>query len=187
MNGEDNEKGDFVIEAIGSSSLIERDMQDSSVGEVVQMSLNPIFGIDPKKAAAELLKTRKLNLKLFEYDDDEWQQIVEQMSAPPPDSSLQIAEMRLQSEQAKAEHTGELKSMEMQNNNANLERDRIAKAANDEFDKIFAKDLSIDQIKAELAKTMMTLQVQVDLNDTEVATPIVEPAGRAPDGEAFEK
>ena len=62
------------------------------------------------------------------------------------------------------------------------------------------RNLSLDQIKAELAQTSMKLGVQKDLSLAghimdhhkhhnpvpQVITPPTEPAGRAPDGEAFQ-
>lgn len=54
------------------------------------------------------------------------------------------------------------------------------------------KLISDDDIKAMLAKTMMTLRTQVQLQDaqhhhdaTQVAPQGAEPQGRAPNGEAF--
>jgi hypothetical protein len=50
------------------------------------------------------------------------------------------------------------------------------------------KELKIDDVKKELAKTAMTLEVQKDLAEAaSIATAAAEPAGKAPKGEAFTK
>ena len=50
-----------------------------------------------------------------------------------------------------------------------------------------SKDVNMDSIKAKLTETILTLKAQVAMNDSDVATPVAEPDGRAPDGESFEK
>jgi hypothetical protein len=52
--------------------------------------------------------------------------------------------------------------------------------------------ISLDKAKTQLAEAAMKLQVQKELagadgKGPQVVTPMVEPAGRAPDGEAFQK
>ena len=62
----------------------------------------------------------------------------------------------------------------------------LAKYAND-------RQITLDQAKVELTKAAMELQTQIRLatggtgKAPQVATPAIEPAGRAPDGEAFQR
>ncbi len=105
MYGEDDAaKGDFVIDARGSTALIERDFQNQEAAAILQMSLNPAFGISPKKAMVEYLKSRKFDAKLFEPSEEE-QAGAQQPQSPPPqieaakiraESSLKVAEIKAQ-------------------------------------------------------------------------------------------
>jgi len=52
--------------------------------------------------------------------------------------------------------------------------------------------ISLDKVKADLAQTTMKLQLQEKLSmpggpGGQVSTPLVEPPGRAPDGESYQK
>ena len=200
--GEDEEKGDFVIKAKGSSALVERDIQTQSITDLVQASLNPAYGLDPKKAMAEWLQSQRLPPENFEYDDEEWQGVVEQMSAPPQDSSVQIAQMKLEFDQFKLQAEQQFKAGEIQNKNEQDDIERGLKVAVKEMESQVAameiqakhagaKDINIDSIKADMAKTIMTLKAQLkvsaDGTGPEVATPVVEPEGRARDDRAFQE
>ena len=43
----------------------------------------------------------------------------------------------------------------------------------------------IEQLKQKIQDTVLKLQTQVSLHDTEVTAPLVEPKGRAPDGQSY--
>ena len=45
-----------------------------------------------------MMKSMNLDSSNLEYEDEEWKQLVEQMSAPPPDPAIEIAQMRMQGE-----------------------------------------------------------------------------------------
>jgi len=99
----DDEKGDFQIDARGSTALVDRDLNNQAILQMANIVVNPVFGIDPKKWAQEFLKAQRLAPERFEYDDEEWQKVVEQMSAPPADSSLQIAQLRVEIDKMRLE------------------------------------------------------------------------------------
>ena len=84
MYGEDDsEKGDFTIDARGSSALVERDLQNQALMQMGQMITNPAFGIDPKKYFAEMCKAQHLDPKRLQYTDEEQEKMAAQ-PAPPP-------------------------------------------------------------------------------------------------------
>jgi len=43
----------------------------------------------------------------------------------------------------------------------------------------------MQKIKADLAKTMASIRAQLSLGDTQIATPVAEPAGRAQPDQAY--
>lgn len=194
--GDDSEKGDFVINARGSSALVERDVQNQSIAQLGQLVLNPVFGIDPKKWMEEYLKSQRLDHKGFEYDDEEWQQIVERMaqSTQSKDSSVEVAQLRAQVEQGKIESNERVKAAEMEFKAAESEKEKefqllLTSVENEITQMKIGEDSrqNLERIKAMIGQTAMKLRTQVELSGTQAITPAVEPRGRAPDGEAFQK
>ena len=84
--GEDEEKGDYLIDARGSSALVERDIQNQAVMQLGEAVMNPAFGLDPKKWAAEMLKSQRLDPKRFQKDEDGEQEL-------PPEAQQHIQEL----------------------------------------------------------------------------------------------
>lgn len=188
--GEDEDKGDFMIDARGSSALVERDLQNQQIMQMGQMILNPVFGKDPKKWMDEYLKSQKLDPKRFAYEDEEWQALVEQMSQPQQDGSVEAANIRAQA-------MIEIQKMR----DAEAERDRDLEIAFKGLDReIEAAGLQggradvLDKIKASLAETVLKLRTQKELSGIEspagtrqLSAPPTEPAGRASNGNAFQQ
>ena len=195
--GDDSMKGDFTINAMGSSALVERSIQAQNIVQLGVLAGNPVYNIDPKKWAAEFLKSLRLDASRFEFDDDDWKALVEKMNQPPQDSAVQIAQMR---EEAATQRKGmELESRE--NVEAfKLDRRMQELAASQEFQLLmqqyeqdvtaFCENMETSRndaaLKTKIAETAAKLKAQIALN-AQVATPAMEPAGRAPDGEAFQK
>ena len=199
QHGDDAEKGEFVIDARGSSALIERDIQNQNVGEMAMIVKDPTFGLDPKKWMKEFLKSQRLDPLQFEYDDEEWEKIVAQMAEPPEDGSKAMAEMRMQADQMKLEAMTQIKMQEMQMKASEADKSRQLQVMLKQFDQQMgelslsgADKIAADKIRASLAEKVMTLNTQRELSGakasaTQVAKPAAEPAGRAPNGQAFQK
>lgn len=180
--GDDDEKGDFLIDARGSSALVERDLQNQQIMQMGAMVANPIFGVDPKKWMVEYLKSQKLDPSRFEYDDEEWQQVVQNMQQPPPNPAVEVANIRSQTDL-------QLQQMKDAQAEREMELEIAFKGLDQELDKLFRsadrEDL-LSEIKASLAETVMKLRTQTQLS-RETMKPPTEPAGRAPDGQAFQR
>jgi hypothetical protein len=220
---DDDMKGEFNIIALGSSSLVERDMASNAMIQLGNHILNPIFKKDPVKWLNEVLRMNKLEPSKFEYEDEQWQQIVEGLASQgqtPPDSKVEVEQMRQQGAQQMAQFKAEtdaqmlqlkaqleagIKGPEMQLRAAEIQ----AKVQSDDKDrevKIGIAQLTaeldlqlaqlkeagddrrkLDDVKQKLQDTVMKLQTQVQLSGTQAATPAVEPRGRAPDGQSFQR
>ena len=200
--GEDQAKGDFQIDARGSSALVERDLQAQNIAALGNLVLNPAFGIDPKKWMQEYLKSQRLDSRRFEFDDDEWKQLVEQMiQQGNQDSSLEVAKMKADVEVMKLEHLAKAKEADLSVQVMEAEKDRALEMALETMKREIeamkldgSKDVSLDQIEAKLADSAMKLRTQMKLagmnsasKAVQVATPPTEPPGRAPAGEAYQK
>ncbi len=204
------EKGDFQIVAHGSSTLVERDLQNQAIIGMGNMVLNPVFELSPAKWVREAMKSQKLDPKRFEMDDEEKQKMAQQQPAPAP--AVQAAQIRAQAQlQAKqidaqvAEKRIQVDTdrdavyVQAEMNRNEMEHD--ARVAELQLRRDLAmleyanqNKMSLEQIRADLAKESMRLTTQKELAGLNAATkapqiaePSVEPPGRAPRGEAFQK
>ena len=198
--GEDDEKGDYCIDARGSSALVERDLQNQQLPQLLQVSLNPLFGWDPKKAGREWLKGLHFDPKSFEFEDDDWKKIVQNMSKGPQDPRMAVAELRAASEDREREFKAALTMLEQrfdeQENQKDREADLMVEAVQAELERAAQtgeRAMSFDNIKATLASTVMKLRVQRDMaaNDRQADAkltmkPPVEPHGKARPGRSFQ-
>lgn len=253
MYGEDDsEKGVFTVDARGSSALVERDIQNHAAIQMMQASLNPAFGLSPKKAAEEALKAQKLDVKRFQMSPDEQAAAAQQQAPEAP--AVQAAKIRVQGDLQKTQMVLGQKAQEAQQDadlerelaqiDANLQahkvsvdtdRDTVYVQAQTQRDQTSAmlkqreleikrelalldyankREISLEQVKAELAKTSMAestkrelAQAQIALNQAEShqdrmvdlhkhhttlanapkPPEPIEPAGRAPNGQSFAK
>ncbi len=168
MYNEDEEiKGDFSIDARGSSALLIRDIQNQAFLNLLAAGANPVYGIylDTQKLFEKALQAQHIDPKEVFKSEDELEKIKEQQKNPqqaPPDPALAVAQLRgqiemqkaqaqnqgdlaeLQVRQSIAQQDGQLRMAEMQ-----LTREiEMLKMAN-------TQNLTLEQIKAKLADTAM--------------------------------
>ena len=212
LYGNDDEKCDLQIQAIGSSALVEREIQEMELLQLLQFSLNPMFGISPHKTMQEMLRAKRFEPAKFEMDEEEKQRV--QQIAPP---QVMAAQIRSQTELQKAQMASQV---DMQKVKSDQDRDALFQqsvAQRSQLDYEYKmklleqeniklqlqKDLaileystkqqiSLDETKAKLASDAMKLNVQKELASMtavpkQVITPPVEPVGLAPDGQAYQK
>lgn len=189
--GKDDEKGEFVIDARGSTDLVARDIYKNELqGQLLQASLNPAFDLSPAKVMEEYLRVSKKKPENFKLTDEEKaaqaQAQAQAQGQAPPDNSLAVAKVKAESEEAERKfkaaeadknrkHEAAMKAMEREVAILNMSNNR---------------NISLDKIKAMLGGKTMDLKVQKELaggngKGPQVAKPAVEPPGRAPDGRAF--
>lgn len=195
-NVPDSAKQDFKINARGSSALAERYIQVQVIAGLLQLKNDPSYMLDPKKCMEEHLRGNKLVPGRFMFSADKQAQI--ESTPPPKDIRLQIEEIRAQlkalqiqkdtdrdtvyvkAETDRSQKEGEIQ-LELMDRKMKLE---MIKYANE-------RQMSISQVNAELAQTVMKLQTQRQLaaqdKAAEVLTPPTEPKGKAPAGQSFEK
>jgi len=225
LRGPEDAKGEFQIEARGSSALVERDIQNRAMMQLLGVSLNPAYMLDPEKVAKEVLKSMRLDHKSFELDEDQKKARQAQPPAVAPviaaaqiraASAEKIAGIRAQED---VSHHAADAALEMEKSKIEVseaEKDRqlqlVVEQVNERIKSMElsgAKEISLDTLKGMLAATSMRLSTQKQLsaasmaqaNDHAVAkhkvdvfkhttaqaiTPIVEPKGRAKNGQAWE-
>lgn len=153
--GKDDEKGSYLIDARGSSALVERDIQNQELTGILKLSLDMRFGLDPRKSVQEYLKSRHFDPKRFEFDDPKWQQILANMSKGPKDQAMAIAQLRAATEEKLAgfwAHQEQVqKQVEQQFEAEEAARDRALEMWVRELEDTGTKSVTLDEIKAKLA------------------------------------
>jgi hypothetical protein len=111
-------KGDYEIDARGSTALIERDIQNQALLNLANITNNERY-IPHLKERAELsaiLKAFKVNPDELMKTEDEYAQFMQQQqqAAPQQDPRIASAEMKAQTEMAKLEDNKEQRAFEAQ-------------------------------------------------------------------------
>lgn len=176
---DDDEKGDVRIEAIGSSALLERELQAQQLQVILQMAENPEFGLSKKKVAMEMLKSWKFDPAAFAMDNAEIEAV--RNAPPPPMVEVEAAKVRSEANKEIAQLKAEVEKLRIQKDidrdavysQGVAERNEMANATKiaqlelkRELELLrYANDnqMTLDKIKADLAKEGMKLGVQKDL------------------------
>ena len=102
--GEDDAiKGDFTIDARGSTALVERDQQQQQIMQMGQLVMNPAFGIDPEKWITETLKAQRLDPARFLMDADKKAAMAQQQAQQAPAPQVEAAKIRAEVDMQKAQ------------------------------------------------------------------------------------
>lgn len=182
------EKGDFKINAHGSSALIERAIQDQTLLQLGSMVLNPIFGKSPERWFDEMLKSKKLNPNDFNLTEDEKKKLAEQEPLVAP--QVQAAQIREEGANARAQMQEQGNAQRAEQENAQRDKDRALEERLAVLELASAEGISLNDAKTRLADTTMRLTTQKQLAAVEgpqVATPPTEPPGRASNGDAYQE
>ena len=205
----DDEKGDFDIDARGSVTMVEKAIQEATLVNMLALALNPAYKQDPEKVFRELLKAKRIDPDKTALTDE---QIAQMTSQPPPKApAVEAAQIQAASREKVAALQAQTAERRMQ---TDIDRDAVYEQSRRDIVAITAKSaeakrlqdyqlalakyandrqITLDQAKVELTKAAMELQTQVRLATSgtgkapQVATPAIEPVGRAPDGEAFQR
>ena len=170
MYNEDEEiKGDFTIDARGSSALVVRDIQNQSFLNLLAAGMNPVYGmyLDTQKLFEKALQAQHIDPKEVFKPEDEIEQIKEMQKqaaaqGPQPDPAMAVAQIRAQAEMQKvqAQNQGDLQELQVRQAIAGQEADlrvmeleltreiEMLKMAN-------TQNISLESIKAKLADTAM--------------------------------
>jgi hypothetical protein len=174
-----------MIEAIGSTALVEREIQAGQVAQILQMAADPTYGMSRIKVKDELLRAWKFEPSKFDMDEKEKAAAAQQQPAPAP--AVQVAQIRVASDEKIAAMENQTAIQEDKNktdrDTAYVQAETARDQANHEYDlqKLAVtrelallqyandKQVSLESVKAELAQTSMKLQVQSQLSDKALA------------------
>jgi hypothetical protein len=187
----DDEKGDWNINAHGSSAMVERSIQNQAIVQMMNMVANPAFGIDPKMYAKEYIRSQRLDPRNFQFSAEKLKEIEAQPPTPAP--VVQAAQIRAQAQTqaAQAREQGETARSKLdtdrdtQYNQSLAERDRIAaesemqnlqlrreemqmKLQIAQLEYMNREKITFEQLKAELAQTSMRETTRKELAAAEI-------------------
>ena len=205
LYGPEEAKGEFTLDARGSSALMERDSQNQAIAQLTQMSLNPAFKLDPELAMQENLKGLRLDAKKFELSEEK--QRAMEMQQPPPDPKIEVAKMTTQARSQDLQASLQAEAERVQKE---IEFKQWAKTQDIQVSENMLnaqQKADFDKHKVEMAQTSIKLNTQIALSqqdmkhdrDSKVGqhtmdyhlskqamTPPTEPAGRAQNGSSFQ-
>jgi hypothetical protein len=166
MYNEDEEvKGDFSIDARGSSALLIRDIQNQAFLNLLAAAANPVFGVylDTQKLFEKALQAQHIDPKDVFKSEDELEKIKEasgQPPAAPENPALAVAKMRgdIEMQKAQAQNQGDMAELQVRQEIAKQEGElRMAEmqlTREIEMLKMSnTQNISLEQIKAKLADT----------------------------------
>ena len=167
MYSEDEEiKGDFSVDARGSSALLVRDIQNQSFLNLLAAAANPVFGVylDTQKLFEKALQAQHIDPKDVFKPEDELEKLKEQMANPQQeqaaDPRVQAAQIRAQTdmERAKAQNAGDMAEIQLRQTLAQQEGElRMAELQMTREIEMLkmsnSQNISLEEIKAKLAET----------------------------------
>lgn len=167
LYNEDEEiKGDFSIDARGSSALIVRDIQNQSFLNLLAAGANPVYGmyLDTQKLFEKALQAQHIDPAEVFKSEDEIEQIKEQQkqaaaAGPQPDPAMAVAQLRAQAEMQKmqAQNQGDMQELQVRQQIAQQEAElRVMELQlNKEIEMLKMsnnQNISLETIKAKLAE-----------------------------------
>lgn len=207
----EDEKGEFTVAARGSSALFERDAQNQAILAMAPFVKDPDFKINPERWFREYLKAQRIDPDRIIYSDEEWQLKQKQMQEQPPPSDPRLEAAKIAAE-ARIKVAAGQTQVAMQRIKTDTDRDAVfAQEENKRtqlehqarmqelavkrelamLDYANTRQLTLEQVKADLASTTMKLQTQkelagMDAHGPQITAPPTEPPGRAANGQAYQ-
>ena len=189
-------RGDYSVDVRGVSALLEKDQQAKTLLQVWALKQDPDIKkeIDWKKALKQLFNALHLDILKDEEDKEG-----EGEPQPPQDPRIAAAQIRAQSELEKAKMVQQATMEELNLKAKMAEDERVHEEKLKVYDfKIKQMEyaeksgISLAKIKSELSRDAAKINLQRELSTAtgkaeQVVEPVSEPAGRAPDGQAFQK
>lgn len=203
------EKGDFRINARGSIAMVEKAIQEQTLAQMLPLTLNPIWGQDPKKVFAEFLRSKRMNPATTAYTDEE---IAKLQGQPPPETPAEKVAKINAATKLHAQEMGDKTRVAIAQGHDQVivqkskdDIDRDAEYVRAETERTRAehegriqmlsmqreiailkmmndRGMSLDDAKASLAKTAMEIraQVQLSVGGNQAAPQVAEPAFEPP-------
>lgn len=189
-NEDEEVKGDFSIDARGSSALLIRDIQNQAFLNLLAAGANPIYGmfLDTQKLFEKALQAQHIDPAEVFKSEEEIEQLKEQQKAAEgqaqPDPRIEAAKIRAQTdiEKVKAQNEGDM--AELQTRLAIKQADIAARREEMQMQREIemlkmanTQNISLEAIKAKLADTAMRERGRKELFAAEQRLKLVAGSG----------
>ena len=111
LYGPEDAQGDAVVEALGSTSLIVKELQQQALLQISQQVLQPVYGISPKKWMSIYLEGFQIDAETLAMTEEERQQL--EAAAAQPDPKVLAAQIEAQAEVYKADLRKEVDTLKL--------------------------------------------------------------------------
>ena len=186
FNEDEEVKGDFSVDARGSSALLVRDIQNQAFLNLLAAGANPIYGkyLDTQKLFEKALQAQHIDPAEVFKSDEEIDKVNEQekqaaAQGPAPDPRIQAAQLRAKAEgdKVQAQTQGDLQELQLKQQIADQEHQfklaELAQMERIEMLKLSAQqNISLESIKAQLATVAINNRTKKDLFQQEAALKI---------------
>lgn len=189
-NEDEEVKGDFSIDARGSSALMVRDIQNQAFMNLLAAGANPVYGmyIDTQKLFEKALQAQHIDPTEILKPEAELEKIKEQMAAgaqqQAPDSRIEAAKIRAETDMQKvqAQNEGDMAELQtrLQIAQANIAARRESMQMQREIEMLKLaqmQNMSLEQVKASLAQTALRERGKKELFAAEQRLKLVAGSG----------
>lgn len=185
-------KGDFCVDARGSAALLIRDIQNQAFAGLLQLAANPVYApmIDPKRLFEKALRAQHVDPADIMRTDAEIQKVIEDAQKnQKPDPRVEAAMVRAKADVARTEAQQQNSENELELRQKIAEQNHAAAIARLSIEREIAiltlanqQQVSIDQIKAQLADRVLADQTKKELAVADHAIAAAAPPPPAPGG-----
>lgn len=181
MYNEDEEvKGDFTIDARGSSALLVRDIQNQAFLNLLSAGANPIYGmyLDTQKLFEKALQAQHIDPAEVFKSEEEIDQIRENQKkqaeqGPAPDPAMQVAQMRAEADMQRAQlqNQGDMAEIQARMQIAQQEADMKLQTLQQESQirmQELALQREIEMLKMSNEQNLTLEQIKAKLADTAI-------------------
>jgi hypothetical protein len=96
LYGPEEAQTDVVAQALGSSILVEKELQQQAMLQLLDRAIQPVYGLSPKKLAQRQIEGFGLNYDDLKATEEELAQL--QAAADQPDPAVEVANIRAQTD-----------------------------------------------------------------------------------------
>ena len=111
MYGPEDAQGDAVVEPLGSTTLIVKELQQQALLQISQQVLQPVYGVSPQKWMQTYLEGFQIDIEMLALSEEERKQL--EAAAQQPDPKVMAAQIEAQAEVYKADLRKEVDTLKL--------------------------------------------------------------------------
>lgn len=111
LYGPEDAQGDAIVEPLGSTTLIVKELQQQALLQIGPQVVQPIYGISPKKWMQTYLEGFQIDFENLALTEEERQQL--EQAAQQPDPKVVVAQIETEMEKYKADIKAQIESVKV--------------------------------------------------------------------------